>query len=640
MSGLSYFDNGGAAQSEDATVMVKPTAGRGRYGLPTVTTNLPVNTGVLSSMEQLYQDKLSQQQGFMEAMKDAAAWWSGGIEGPGAALSRRTKEREEQTANLFQLQTQIAQYRAAQEAQKNFERRRTGELGQIPGAAGQPPSLASQMFGMPAEIRQALMNAKTEAEYDKIYGEWAKKKAEVEASPEFDVPKIPVVTWNEETNEWQRDVISARQLRANPNKYLSPESVPSAPAKKEAPKPAAAATPPEAAPPPAAVAEAPPPAAVAEAPSPEAAPRAQPVNYTFSELTPDQIKRMSEQGRAMGLINNVMERPDAAELFDKQPLEKRKAVFNALQTPPVQVAAAPSTTMTDVTAPTTGTMRPTTQVAQAPAAAPAPAPARPPKPTASQLERQAEIDKQVEIAAATKKLESDKTQRDLYEKEADPLLISERKTRAEAVQKLVTEDPTIVGVLMQPNVKSAIANVIQQGLSTPSGSISISGLSDAIFQTLPTTMSLTKRREVAGYIAQMELDAAKAMNGQGQISDSERQIIRAASISIEDPAEVVVKKAMMMQARQETLEKLNQIYGDGSKFIKNFGAFKNDPQYKAIQKEYEERLRAIAKQEIKIDRSMVGKIGGGDQKPPTKVQPFGDAEKERRYQEWKRSQGK
>lgn len=631
MSGLSYFDNGGAAQSEDATVMVKPTAGRGRYGLPTVTTNLPVNTGVLSSMEQLYQDKLAQQQGFMEGMKDAAAWWSGGIEGPGAALSRRSREREEQAANLFQLQTQIAQYRAAQEAQKNFERRRTGELGQAPGAAGQPPSLASQMFGMPAEIRQALMNAKTEAEYDKIYGEWAKKKAEVEASPEFDVPKIPVVTWNEETNEWQRDVISARQLRANPNKYLSPESVPSAPAKKEAPKPAAAATPPEAAPPPAAVAEAPP---------PEAAPRAQPVNYTFSELTPDQIKRMSDQGRAMGLINNVMERPDAAELFDKQPLEKRKAVFNALQTPPVQVAAAPSATMTDVTAPTTGAMRPTTQVAQAPAAAPAPAPGRPPKPTAGQLERQAEIDKQVEIAAATRKLESDKLQRDLYEKEADPTRISERKTRAERVQRLVLEDPTIVGVLTQPSVKSAIANVIQQGLSTPSGSISVSGLSEAIFQTLPTTMSLAKRREVAGYIAQMELDMSQAMNGQGQISDSERQILRAAAISIEDPAEVVVKKAKMMQARQETLEKLNQIYGDGSKFVKNFGAFKNDPQYKVIQKEYEDRLRGIVNEDIKIDRSMVGKIGGKEQKPPTKVQPFGDAEKERRYQEWKRSQGK
>lgn len=639
MSGLSYFDNGGQAGGDQTQVMVKPTAGRGRYGLPTPATNIPASSGVLSAMEQVYMDKLAQQQGFMEGMKDAAAWWSGGIEGPSAGLARRGKEREEQAANLFQLQTQIAQHRAAQEAQRAFEQRRQRELGaggaqQTAPGARQP--MAAEMFGMPAEIRQALANAKTESEYDKIFSDWAKKKAEVEASPEFDVPKIPVVTWNEETKEWQRDVISARQLRANPNKYLSPDAVPSA-----APAPRAEAAP-------AAAPATMPAPAPAVAPAPSTAPvaageqKAKPVNYTFSELSPDQINAMRQTGRAMGLTQDVVDRPDAAELFDKQPLEKRKAVFDRLSQGTAQLASAPTTTATDVTAPTVGTMRPTTQLAQAPSV-PAATAARPPRPTASQLERQAEIDKQVEIAAQQERLKSDKIERDKFVNEADPTKISERKVRAERVQQLVLEDPTIVGVLTQPNVKSAIANVIQQGLSTPSGAISVQGLSEAIFQTLPTTMNLNKRREIAGYIAQMELDAAQVMNGQGQISDSERQILRAAAISIEDPAEVVYKKAKMMQARQETLQKLKEVYGDGSQFTRNFQAFKNDPRYQQISREYEERIRQIAKEDVKIDRSMVGKVPGKQQgqQPKSKApSPYSDPGKEQRYQEWKRSQGK
>lgn len=621
MSGLSYFDEGGSSGSEDVTLQTKPTAGRGRYGLPTLATNVPVNAGVLSSMEQLYQDKLAQQQGFMEGMKDAAAWWSGGIEGPGAGLSRRTREREEQAANLFQLQTQIAQYKAAQEAQKRFEQRRTGELGLGGGKPG-AASETSAMFGMPAEIRQALANAKTEAEYDKIFTEYAKKKAEVEASPEFDVPKIPVVTWNEEKGEWERDVISARQLRSNPGKYLDQQgrAIPPSPA----PAPATTTTP-----------------APAPATTTTPAPAAAPVNYTFDEMTPAQRDAMKTASRAMGLQGDVTERPDAAQLFDKMPLEKRKAVFDSLNR---QVASAPATTMTDVSAPTTGAITEPTQVAQAAPAAPTPPAApsqRPPRPTAGQLERQAEIDKQVTIAAEQERLKSDKLERDKFVAEADPTKMSERKIRSERVQQLVLEDPTIVGVLTQPNVKSAIANVIQQGLSTPSGSISVQGLSEAIFQTLPSTMSMAKRREIAGYIAQMELDASQVMNGQGQISDSERQILRAAAISIEDPAEVVYKKAKMMQARQETLQKLKDIYGDGAEFTRNFQSFKNDPRYKKISQEYEDRLRQIAKEEVKIDRSMVGKIKGpkseSKQKGPS---AYSDPEKERRYQEWKRSQGR
>ena len=616
MSGLSYLSNGGQGETvtEDVTIQTKPSAGKGRYALPSLTSNLPVGGGVLSSMEQLYADKLAQQQGFMEGMKDAAAWWSGGIEGPSAGLSRRAKEREEQAANLFQIQSQIAQYKAAQEAQKAFQSRRDRELGlSAPPATGARQTAASQMFGMPANIRQALANAKTEAEYDKIFAEWAKKTAEVEASPEFDVPKIPVVTWNDESGSWQRDVVSARQLRANPDRYFTEDGQ----LAKATEAKATEAKPTEVKPIPAEgnLTEADraipaPKVTPAAAISPVAAAAARPVNYTADEITPAQMQVYREKfktdPRTRDLIRSPLDRPDFPELFNKLPLEERKKLFSALGTDesvqPTQVAAAPAATTTDVTAPSVGMMREQIKVAQA-----APAPSKPPKPTASQLEREAEVEKQVKIQAESERLKTDKIERDKFVSESEPTRVTERKIRAERVAKMVREDPTIVGMLTQPTVKSAIANVIQQGLSTPSGAISVKGLSEAIYQTLPSTMSTAKRREIAGYIAQMELDASQAMNGQGQISDGEREIIRAASISIEDPAEVVYKKARMMELRQTMLQKLRGMYGTGDKYTTNFEKFKNEPEYKKVAAEYEAQLRAIANEDVKLDRSQTGK---------------------------------
>jgi hypothetical protein len=337
---------------------------------------------------------------------------------------------------------------------------------------------------------------------------------------------------------------------------------------------------------------------------------ARPVNYTADEITPAQMQVYREKfktdPRTRDLIRSPLDRPDFPELFNKLPLEERKKLFSALGTDesvqPTQVAAAPAATTTDVTAPSVGMMRDQIKVAQA-----APAPAKPPKPTASQLEQESEINKQVRIQAEGERLKTDKIERDKFVSESEPTRVTERKIRAERVAKMVREDPTIVGMLTQPTVKSAIANVIQQGLSTPSGAISVKGLSEAIYQTLPSTMSTARRREIAGYIAQMELDASQAMNGQGQISDGEREIIRAASISIEDPAEVVYKKARMMELRQTMLQKLRGMYGTGDKYTTNFEKFKNEPEYKKVAAEYEAQLRAIANEDVKLDRSQTGK---------------------------------
>jgi len=727
--GLSYFSNGSSTsdteEQKPTAFQAKPTAPKGRFGLPTPAGNVPVNQSVLDQMEQLYIQRQANRTGFMESLKDASAWFSGGVEGPQQALLARDKFRQEQEGEDFQMQSQIAQYRSALAAQKAFEERRARELG-LTGAPGAPgaaaPSSPEAMFGMPPEIRQALMNAPTRAEYDKIYAEYAKKKAEVEASPEFDVPKIPVVV-KAPDGSYYRDVISARELRSNPAKYMRQDEM-------AAREPRAGAAPPEAAAPaplpgaqqpragaPAAQAAATPQAApaprapsinvgndmttsrltgeelnrriaalsdhpnkaqlearlrsseadfknrIASEPNPRrvasqeefnslpegtvyqlpdgvkgikggvaassvagTTPRAAaPGQFTYENLTPEMINNAKQRMALEGLQPELFDRPDAAELFNKQPLKARENFFSVNSAPPAAAAPAPQ-----AAAPAA----PAAPLAQAPAAPRAQAPAGR-RPTAPELERQAEIEKQMEINAAQEKFKTDAKKREVFETDIDATKITERQGRARRAQELVKSDPTIAGVISGPGYKNAIAGLLQEGISTPSGSISLSSISDAIYKTLPTTMDTAKRSELAGILANMELDASAVMNGQGQISDGERVILRKAAISIEDPAEVVYKKARMMEARQETLKKLGELYGDGSKYIRNFGALKADPQYKAIQDQYERRLEEIYNEKVNLPKPAKGARPGRSAGP----QPYSDAEKERRYQEWKRQQG-
>jgi len=67
----------------------------------------------LEAMAELYNQRMEKQGGFMEAMKDAAAWTGGGIGGPTETLKMRDEQRSKQAAELFSMQNQIAQNRQA-----------------------------------------------------------------------------------------------------------------------------------------------------------------------------------------------------------------------------------------------------------------------------------------------------------------------------------------------------------------------------------------------------------------------------------------------------------------------------------------------------------------------------------------------
>lgn len=139
--GLAHFETGGSTDDADenqAPVYTKPVKSASKSGLqfPTPTGDIPLSKGVLDAMERMYQERQADYGGFMEGMKDAYAWWSGDIEGPQKALSRRAQEREQQSSNLFNLRTQIAQGKAAQERENQARDTFLGIIGSGGGAGG------------------------------------------------------------------------------------------------------------------------------------------------------------------------------------------------------------------------------------------------------------------------------------------------------------------------------------------------------------------------------------------------------------------------------------------------------------------------------------------------------------------------
>lgn len=635
-SGLQYFSEGEQVEPAEEVKPAAPAApliyGQApagakppRYAVPTPKGGVPISSSILQDMEKIYQQRVAAKDPFGEWIKDVLAW--GGTGQPGTTLetlSKRKQAKEDEAAELFRMRSDMASIRAQQEQaarSADFLRSRVGATGApgAPGATGAPAGPGGgQVPGYIAREISDMMGMGDIQGANKLYSDWLKtyttESTKREQHPDYNVPNVEVAITDPQTGESKIEMVSRRMIDQNPDLYLptgraAPVQAPAAAPAAPAPAPAAPAAP-----------VAPPRAA---APSAAAAPK----NFTYDEFTPEDKQALEQSMRNLGIDpRDSVTREGAGEVFNRAPLEVRKRIFDDIRAgqPPIKPREPKAEQ------PSVGTMTPEAAAPVAPAAPAAPAARK----SLPEIKSEMEIRKQTDVAAAQAKLETDKEMRKEFNQNTKPLVMTERLARANRVAKLVSEDPTIAGVISGSGYRNAISGLLASGVTTPTGSISISKISDAIYKTLPTTLDTKKRYELAGLLANMELDASSAMNGQGQISDGERKILEKASISIDDPAEVVYKKAKMMIARQETLKQLSEIYGDGSKYIRNFDAFKNDPQYKKIEKAYVARLNAIMDEDVKLEKKAPAESKGAA-KPSSRA--FSDPDKERRYQEYLRS---
>lgn len=210
---------------------------------------------------------------------------------------------------------------------------------------------------------------------------------------------------------------------------------------------------------------------------------------------------------------------------------------------------------------------------------------------------------ETQVSAGKKFGESGEAMRTAFENDIEPGQLDDSYATSRRIQTLVKADPTLSGVLTGPGYAKAVGTVLEKGI----GNFGIQALDDAIYQTLPNTTNLSaaERKELSTYLAKIELQAAKLIKGQGQITEGEREILQRASSSIKDPAELIYKKARAIERITEMNEQLAAIYGDGEKFT-NFRKFKTDPEFKRIHSEFRADLVKILNEKVDFTRSKVG----------------------------------
>jgi hypothetical protein len=291
MAGLDSVTQTETTEESTVTPQVTPAAAPkgSKYALPTVKGTVGLDSSILQQMQNIIAEKEAKKNSFGEGLRDVMAFDVGYRGDLNKGLRERAAEKEQSAADIFNMKSQIAQYKAAQENQRAFEARRNKELG-IGGvgadATGAPAVAGGQPAegGMTPEIRNALMNARTEEEYKKIYNDWAKEQAKIKAQYQYNTALDQIVQFpvNGELVDMtlrqakklaeSNPALKARLDAAYPTPVATTAPAVAAPAVKAAPVTPPAATTTPVAPPAAPTAPTTPPAAPAAPPAAPATP--------------------------------------------------------------------------------------------------------------------------------------------------------------------------------------------------------------------------------------------------------------------------------------------------------------------------------------------------------------------------------
>lgn len=197
-------------KKQDTLALAKAnTVKVGKTTLPALMNPIGVDESILENMQKVIAEKQAQRSSFMESLRDAQAWWSGGIAGPGEALAKRAAEREGQAQAIFDMQSQLAQYKTAQklaEAQKLKDAASgwsttggagataTGGTGAVggAGAASATPYMTPDVINQYERIRDTLGQAKAEEFRAGIIKQYTDRVSAYNLNPALDaIVKFP-----------------------------------------------------------------------------------------------------------------------------------------------------------------------------------------------------------------------------------------------------------------------------------------------------------------------------------------------------------------------------------------------------------------------------------------------------------------
>ena len=563
---------------------------------------------ILENMQRMIDQRESAFSLFTGGLKDAAAWASGGLEGPTRGLALRDEQKAKEAKELFDMRTQMASYKAAQAQQQAFEKRRAMELGGGEGGAGGAGGAgAAPAVGgiqIPAEIKRALFNARTQEEYDKIYNTWAQKQSEISSNVEMDVPKVPVVVQNPD-GSFTRKVISVREYRANPNLY---KDTPETQSSLKSTTPAA---------------------------SPEGDTRAKIKQGVFStesssgkadttkpgiqgavgpmQITADTWATNVSRGvipKDLDINNPEHNKLGGEKILDyyydkyNGDIDKTLAAYHGGEGA-INSDGTINKERKDKLGTSIGDYITKTKAAMGLTDAPAPAvAAKGPRPTPEQMEADSKVKSTFRETQARGAAENVQKSQLAFETVTEPTSVSERKTSAERVEKLVLDNPEATGILAKQGVGNALLTIIRDGLNTPSGAVGIKTIEDALILSMPGTSqkAINARREIAQNLAKGALEASKLSQGQGSVSDFERSMFERIAGSLADTPELLVKRQRMLVARANLDTELGKMYRGTKKPGEplDFDMFRTSKEYENKVAAYEKELRGILDSEIEL----------------------------------------
>jgi hypothetical protein len=169
-----------------ATGAAVKATGKGLSPVGTIAMDPTQTEELLANMQSMVNERTGALSTFERGLQRASAWGSGRDQGPAAALAQLDQQKLAEDRELFNMRQQMAALRSSAAQQKAFNERKQAELtgGAPTGGAGAPsaPGMRQSVFDqMPAEIKRALSNARTQEEWNSIYNPYAQKMAQIQA---------------------------------------------------------------------------------------------------------------------------------------------------------------------------------------------------------------------------------------------------------------------------------------------------------------------------------------------------------------------------------------------------------------------------------------------------------------------------
>lgn len=151
----------------------------------------------------------------------------------------------------------------------------------------------------------------------------------------------------------------------------------------------------------------------------------------------------------------------------------------------------------------------------------------------------------------------------------------------------------IFGIVNRPTIGAAIARLVNEGIRADSKTIQAGALIDALRNVGLEQETINKYELALNTMANIQLQMAKIAQGQGSISNFERELFALAAISPQDNPATILRKVQLLEARAEFDRDLGRVI---RKSKKSLDAFKeeNEDQYNSMVQNYLNRVGQIA----------------------------------------------